>query len=74
MHKKLPREILDRLDEFAVNLSLIESLSRILHEQIKFDNNLEKFDAENLSNVLKQKIMDISKDFRLLNQKLEFPE
>lgn len=72
MNEKLPQEILDNLNNFAVDLSLIESLSRILFDEIRFNDNSEKFDVENLSNILKQRIIELINNFKTIHHELEF--
>ena len=72
MREKLPQEILDELDNFEIDLSIIESISRILLDELRMEGDLEKFDVENLSNVLKRLIIETSKNFRNIHHKLEF--
>lgn len=72
MCKELNQENIEKLQDLAVDLNLIESLSRILLNEIMFDSDLEKFDVENLSNVLKQRIVEMAKKFRAIMHELEF--
>lgn len=63
MKKKHFKQIEKQMMNVGINLNKIESLSRILFCHINLDDNLKKWDIENLSAVLLEKSIKTKQEF-----------
>jgi len=63
MKKKQFKKVKEQMINVGINLNKIESLSRILLHCINFDENLKKWDIENLSSVLFEKLTKTKQNF-----------
>jgi hypothetical protein len=57
MRRKYSNKIKNKMINVGVDLNKLESLSRILIESIRFNENLKSWDIENLSSILAEKIL-----------------
>jgi len=63
MKKRDFKKIETQMIQVGVNLNKIESLSRILLNCLRFEENLKSWDAENLSSILLGKLMTTKQKF-----------
>ena len=66
MKRKKIKKIENRMLEIGIDLNKLESLSRILLNSIRFEENLKDWDAENLSQVLLENCFKQSKNLMKL--------
>lgn len=60
----------EQLLEISIKINILESLTRILLEAIREDNNLKKFDTSNLAKVVLQEVITIKNNLNSLEIKL----
>lgn len=60
----------EQLLEISIKINILESLTRILLEAIREDNNLKKFNTSNLAKVVLQEVITIKNNLNSLEMKL----
>ncbi len=60
----------EQLLEISIKINILESLTRILLEAIREDNNLKKFDTSNLAKVVLQEVITIKNNLNSLEMEL----
>ncbi len=60
----------EQLLEISIKINILESLTRILLEAIREDNNLKKFDTSNLAKVVLQEVITIKNNLNSLEREL----
>ncbi len=60
----------EQLLEISIKINILESLTRILLEAIREDNNLKNFDTSNLAKVVLQEVITIKNNLNLLKIEL----
>lgn len=60
----------EQLLEISIKINILESLTRILLEAIREDNNLKKFNTSNLAKVVLQEVITIKNNLNSLEIKL----
>lgn len=60
----------EQLLEISIKINILESLTRILLEAIREDNNLKKFDTSNLAKVVLQEVITIKNNLNSLEIEL----
>lgn len=60
----------EQLLEISIKINILESLTRILLEAIREDNNLKKFDTSNLAKIVLQEVITIKNNLNSLEMKL----
>lgn len=60
----------EQLLQISIKINILESLTRILLEAIKEDNNLKKFDTSNLAKVVLQEVITIKNNLNSLEMEL----
>ena len=60
----------EQLLEISIKINILESLTRILLEAIREDNNLKNFDTSNLAKVVLQEVITIKNTLNSLVMEL----
>ncbi len=60
----------EQLLEISIKINILESLTRILLEAIREDNNLKNFDTSNLAKVVLQEVITIKNNLNSLEMEL----
>lgn len=60
----------EQLLEISIKINILESLTRILLEAIREDNNLKKFDTSNLAKIVLQEVITIKNNLNSLEIEL----
>lgn len=60
----------EQLLEISIKINILESLTRILLEAIREDNNLKKFNTSNLAKVVLQEVITIKNNLNSLEIRL----
>lgn len=60
----------EQLLEISVKINILESLTRILLEALREDDNLKKFDTSNLAKVVLQEVITIKDNLNSLEVEL----
>ena len=60
----------EQLLEISIKVNILESLTRILLEAIREDNNLKKFNTSNLAKVVLQEVITIKNNLNSLEIEL----
>lgn len=60
----------EQLLEISIKINILESLTRILLEAIREDDNLKKFDTSNLAKVVLQEVITIKDNLNSLEVEL----
>lgn len=60
----------EQLLEISVKINILESLTRILLEAMREDDNLKKFDTSNLAKVVLQEVITIKDNLNSLEVEL----
>ena len=60
----------EQLLEISIKINILESLTRILLEAIREDNNLKKFDTSNLAKIVLQEVITIKNNLNSLEMEL----
>lgn len=60
----------EQLLEISIKINILESLTRILLEAIREDDNLKKFDTSNLAKVVLQEVITIKNNLNSLEMEL----
>lgn len=60
----------EQLLEISIKINILESLTRILLEAIREDNNLKKFNTSNLAKVVLQEVITIKNNLNSLEIEL----
>lgn len=60
----------EQLLEISIKINILESLTRILLEAIREDDNLKKFDTSNLAKVVLQEVITIKNNLNSLEIEL----
>lgn len=60
----------EQLLEISIKINILESLTRILLEAIREDNNLKKFNTSNLAKVVLQEVITIKNNLNSLEMEL----
>lgn len=60
----------EQLLKISIKINILESLTRILLEAIREDNNLKKFDTSNLAKVVLQEVITIKNNLNSLEIEL----
>lgn len=60
----------EQLLKISIKINILESLTRILLEAIREDNNLKKFDTSNLAKVVLQEVITIKNNLNSLEMEL----
>lgn len=56
--------------EISIKINILESLTRILLEAIREDNNFKKFDTSNLAKIVLQEVITIKNNLNSLEIEL----
>lgn len=64
-------DISRQLNSIGVNLSNLESLSRIIQTCLEYEDNLKNWDIETIFVILQLKITETKKDFSTIIEALE---
>lgn len=60
----------EQLLEISIKINILESLTRILLEAIREDNNLKKFNTSNLAKIVLQEVITIKNNLNSLEIEL----
>ena len=60
----------EQLLKISIKINILESLTRILLEAIREDNNLKKFDTSNLAKIVLQEVITIKNNLNSLEIEL----